>query len=93
MRLPVGTAVRLSSRGKEKWANTLSNPHNAVGIIKYFYEEDYEHGLAEFESGHLEEENYFPFSVEWDNGRPNVYRYGDLEPLVDLSHKNLEDYL
>lgn len=93
MRLPVGTKVVMSERGKAKWNDSKNNPHSVEGTIVNFYEDEYEEGLIEFQEGLFDEENYFPFSVDWDNGAHNVYRYGDLEPAVDFTVKSLEDYL
>ena len=93
MKLPVGTRVVMSERGKSKWQDSINNPHNVVGTVVCFYEEEYEDGLKQFQEGGYEEEDYFPFSVDWDNNTYNSYRYGDLVPAVDLSDKKLEDYL
>jgi hypothetical protein len=93
MRLPVGTKVVMSERGKAKWKDNNNNPHNVEGTITSFDEEEYGWGFAQFQEGLFDEEDYFPFSVDWDNGRHNVYRYGDLDPAVDFTVKSLEDYL
>jgi hypothetical protein len=93
MKLPVGTRVVMSERGKSKWEHSSNNPHNIEGVIDRFVEEDYDFGRCLYEEGDLAEEDYFPFGVTWDNGHYNSYRYGDLVPAVDLSDKKLEDYL
>ena len=93
MRIPVGVKVIMSERGKHKWSHSNNNPHDIVGTVTSFDEEEYNLGLAEFEEGFLDDENYFPFSVDWENGLHNVYRYGDLVPVIDLSDKTLEEYL
>lgn len=93
MRLPIGTRVVMSERGKAKWKDSNNNPHNIEGTVTNFYEDEYECGFVQFQEGFLDAEDYFAFSVDWDNGRHNVYRYGDLYPAVDFTVKSLEDYL
>jgi hypothetical protein len=93
MKLPVGTRVVMSERGKSKWRDLDNNPHSLVGTVVDFEENEYENGLAQFEYGDYEADDYFPFGVRWDNGHYNSYRYGDLVSAVDLSDKKLEDYL
>lgn len=91
--LPVGTRVVMSSRGKGKWLDFINNPHNMEGVVDRFDEGDYLLGEQLYDEGDYDEESYFPFGVKWDNGQYNSYRYGDLEPAIDLSSKKLEDYM
>ncbi len=82
MMLPIGTRVRMSEEGKEEYADYGDNPHNMLGTISAYFEED----QAAYEDGD------YCYTVRWENGRTNEYRHLDLTPLP-LVTKELEEYL
>jgi hypothetical protein len=92
MRLKLGMRVRMSAQGKSKWKHQVNNPHDDYGIINELFEDEEIYGEQAWEEG-SESEDYFPYQVLWDNGNINSYRYGDLDPILPIPNKSLEDYL
>lgn len=72
--IDIGTRVRLSVMGKERWKNRPSNPHNRVGVVirsTPFYPDD------------------MPYLVGWSNGRTSYYDAFDLEPVEPIKLEDL----
>lgn len=78
MTLPVGTRVRMSSIGKAHYKNCRANPHDMLGVLEKSYR-----GSA----------FRLPYYVIWGNGCGNAYGPNEIEPVIDVSSKSLEDYL
>ena len=93
MRLEVGMIVRLSEQGREKWFHESSNPHNELGVVTHAYVCEFDDAELEWEEGGVDDDNYFPFSVRWGNGKSNSYRWGDLEQVKEIVDRPLEYYL
>jgi hypothetical protein len=93
MYLKVGMRVKLSDRAKKHWQHSNDNPHDVYGDIVYVFTDEELAGEEEWLDGFADEDNHFPYGVDWDNGRTNSYRWLDLDPLLPLPNKSLEDYL
>ena len=65
--IPVGTTVRLSTLGHDKYLNRPWNPHNAVGVVVH---NDCTSGAA------------WPYCVEWPDEEFNEYRHGEIEAVT-----------
>jgi hypothetical protein len=79
--LPVGAKVMMSEVGRSYYRNTYDNPHTLEGVV--ILNERKVH-----ESRHA-----LDCVVCWSNNNSNSYDYESLTFAVDLSSKNLEDYL
>jgi len=93
MHLKEGMKVCLSKQGREKWLDAPANPHKSFGTVIRVYEDELYDAEVEWEEGNVDEDNYFPFVVNWDNGTNNSYRWGDLEEVRVIIDRPLEDYM
>jgi hypothetical protein len=79
--IPVGARVMLSAAGRSYYRNAYDNPHNLEGVVVLNERKVYESCYA------------LDCVVCWSNDHRNSYDYESLTFAVDLSSKNLEDYL
>lgn len=92
MRLLVGMKVRMSKRGRDKWYDSDSNPHNTFGRVQYVAQQDEIFGEEDVDWEDNSDENWFPYSVVWDTGHENSYRYGDLD-VTPPTVTSLKEYI
>lgn len=83
MKLPIGTRVKMSEGGKGAYPDYGDNPHNLLGTIFAYFDED--------QGAYVDFADYC-YTVRWENGRTNQYRHCDLTPLP-LVTKELEEYM
>lgn len=77
MKIKVGDLVHMSGVGKREYKDYSNNPHSLAGIVFYAG------GVF-----HLDE---FSLRVRWSNGKANIYRAMDLEPIK--KDYKIEDFL